>query len=76
MPTGLHGRYEQGADPTLIRLLAPDLCNACAVSLRLLRSLVQAQPALLAVDALRKSPEDRRGGLRGSKMVSGPPKIT
>ena len=63
MPTGLHGRYEQGADPTLIRLLAPDLCNACAVSLRLLRALVQAQPALLGV---------ARGGCP-AKIARGPP---
>ena len=38
-------------------------------------ALVQAQPALLAADGLQKSPEDRRGALRGTKVVSGyPPK--
>ena len=38
-------------------------------------ALVQAQRALLAADGLQKSPEDRRGALRGTKVVSGyPPK--
>ena len=51
----------------------PDVRNACAASQQHVRALVEAQPALLPVDGLRKSPVDRRGGLRGSKVVSDTP---
>ena len=45
MPTGLHGRYEQGANQCSAVPWRPPRATPCAASQRLLRALVQAQPA-------------------------------